>query len=376
VGGNQHLGSDLVSAPLQFGRFFLPGPTEVHPDVLAAQTGPMIGHRGASIHDLMARIDAGLRPLFLTERPVFVSTSSATGLMEAAVRNGVVGGRVLSLVNGAFSGRFAEIALTCGFDVDRWEVTWGDVHPPEQVADRLAAGGYDAVTVSHSETSTGALQDLEAIASVVDQIEETLLLVDSVTGVPGLETRTDEWGIDFILTGSQKALALPPGLAFGVASDAMMDRSENAPGRGWYFALDRLMSELVKNQTPATPALSLLYALDVQLSRIAEEGIENRWKRHLAMQERTIEWIEEMKEVGVGIDAFAVEGHQSPTVTCISMPEGDGASAIVAEMLDRGWVIGGGYGKLTESTIRIGHMGDHTVDELNLLLAELGDVLA
>ena len=375
MGGNQHLRSDLVSAPLQFGRFFLPGPTEVHPDVLAAQTGPMIGHRGAAIHDLMARIDDGLRPLFLTERPVFVSTSSATGLMEASVRNGVVGGRVLSLVNGAFSSRFAEIALTCGFDVDAWEVTWGDVHSPEQVADRLAAGGYDAVTVSHSETSTGALQDLEAIASVVDQIEETLLLVDSVTGVPGLETRTDEWGIDFILTGSQKALALPPGLAFGVASDAMMNRSENAPGRGWYFALDRLMSELVKNQTPATPALSLLYGLDVQLARIAEEGIENRWKRHLALQERMIEWIEEMKEVGVGIDTFAVEGHRSPTVTCISMPDGDGASATVAEMLDRGWVIGGGYGKLTESTIRIGHMGDHTVDELDLLLAELGDVL-
>ena len=295
--------------------------------------------------------------------------------MEASVRNGVVGGRVLSLVNGAFSSRFAEIALTCGFDVDAWEVTWGDVHSPEQIADRLAAGRYDAVTVSHSETSTGALQDLEAIASVVDQSEETLLLVDSVTGVPGLETRTDEWGIDFILTGSQKALALPPGLAFGVASQAMMDRSENAPGRVWYFALDRLMSELVKNQTPATRALSLLFALDVQLTRIAEEGIESRWKRHLAMQERTIEWIEEMKEVGVGIDTFAVEGHRSPTVTCISMPEGDGASATVAEMLDRGWVIGGGYGKLTESTIRIGHMGDHTVDELNLLLAELGEVL-
>ena len=335
----------------------------------------MIGHRGPPIQGLMARIEVGLKPLFLTERPVFVSTSSATGLMEAAVRNGVLGGRVLSLVNGAFSSRFAAIARTCGFDVDAWEITWGDVHPPDQIAERLAAGGYDAVTVSHSETSTGALQDLESIASVVDQSEGTLLLVDSVTGVPGLETRTDEWGIDFILTGSQKALALPPGLAFGVASDAMMDRSENAPGRGWYFALDRLMSELVNNQTPATPALSLLYALDVQLTRIAEEGIENRWKRHLAMQERTIEWIEEMKEAGIGIDAFAVEGHRSPTVTCISMPEDEGSSAIVAEMFDRGWVIGGGYGKLTESTIRIGHMGDHTVEELDLLLAVLGDAL-
>ncbi len=364
-----------MSVPLQRGRFFLPGPTEVHADVLAAQTGPMIGHRGEAIQDLMARIDAGLRPLFLTDRSVFVSTSSATGLMEAAVRNGVIGGRVLSLVNGGFSGRFAEIARTCGFEVDALTIPWGEVHQPDQIADRLAIGGYDAVTVSQSETSTGALQDLEAISSVVGGSEDTLLLVDSVTGVPGLETRTDEWGIDFILTGSQKALALPPGLAFGVASDAMMDRSTNAPGRGWYFALDRLMSELVKNQTPATPAVSLLYALDVQLARIAEEGIENRWKRHLAMQERTIEWIEEMREAGVGIDVLAPEGHRSPTVTCISMPGGHGASATVTEMAARGWVIGGGYGKLTESTIRIGHMGDHTMDELNPLLAELGDVL-
>ncbi len=375
MGGTQHLRSDRVSVPLQPGRFFLPGPTEVHPDVLAAQTGPMIGHRGEAIQDLMARIATGLKPLFLTERPVFVSTSSASGLMEAAVRNGVTGGRVLSLVNGGFSSRFAEIARTCGFEVDALTIPWGDVHPPDQVADRLGAGGYDAVTLSQSETSTGALQDLEAIASVVGEREETLLLVDSVTGVPGLETKTDEWELDFILTGSQKALALPPGLAFGVASDEMMDRSKDAPHRGWYFALDRLMSELVRNQTPATPAVSLLYALDVQLSRIAEEGIENRWQRHLAMQERTIEWIEEMKEAGVGIDALAVEGHRSPTVTAVSMPEGDGASATVAEMADRGWVIGGGYGKLTESTIRIGHMGDHTVDELDLLLEQLGDVL-
>lgn len=360
---------------LQPGRFFLPGPTEVHPDVLAAQAQAMIGHRGAAIHDLMARIDDGLKPVFLTERPVFVSTSSASGLMEAAVRNGVIGGRVLSLVNGAFSSRFAEIAQTCGFDVDAFEVTWGDVHAPEQVAERLKVGAYDAVILSQSETSTGALQDLEAIASIVAGVEDTLLLVDSVTGIPGVETRTDEWGIDFILTGSQKALALPPGLAFGVASEAMMQRSATAPDRGWYFALDRLMDQLVKSQTPATPAVSLLFALDFQLARIAEEGIENRWKRHLAMQERTIEWIAEMKDAGAGIDAFAVEGHRSPTVTCVAMPGGEGASAVVAEMLDRGWVIGGGYGKLAESTIRIGHMGDHTVDELNLLLAELGDVL-
>lgn len=364
-----------MSTPLEPGRFFLPGPTEVHPDVLAAQAQPMIGHRGAGIQELMGRIGQALKPVFVTDKPVFVSTSSATGLMEAAVRNGVDGGKVLSLVNGAFSARFAEIARMCGHEVDVWEVTWGGVHPVDELAERLASDRYDAVTLSQSETSTGALQDLEPIASVVADVDGTFLLVDSVTGIPGVETRTDEWKLDFVLTGSQKGFALPPGLAFGVASDAMMERSANASNRGWYFALDRLMKQLVNDQTPATPAVSLLYALDTQLRRIHEEGIESRWKRHLDMQARTIEWVEQMEADGVGIDLFAQEGHRSPTVTTVRMPGDTGSSEVVAEMKQRGWVIGGGYGKLKDSTFRIGHMGDHTVDELNLLLDELEGVL-
>lgn len=364
-----------MSTPLQPGRFFLPGPTEVHPDVLAAQAQAMIGHRGAGIQELMGRIGEGLKPIFVTEEPVFVSTSSATGLMEAAVRNGVIGGKVLSLVNGAFSARFADIARMCGHEVETWEVTWGSVHSADELAERLGSDRYDAVTLSQSETSTGALQDLEALASVCRGHEDTLLLVDSVTGIPGVETRTDEWALDFVLTGSQKGFALPPGLAFGVASAPMMERAAEAPGRGWYFALDRLMSQLVKNQTPATPAVSLLYALDVQLSRIAQEGIENRWRRHLDMRQRTFEWVNEIRDRGVGIEFFAEEGHRSPTVTTLRMPGDTGSSELVAEMKERGWVIGGGYGKLKESTFRIGHMGDHTVEELDRLLGELGDVL-
>lgn len=365
----------MTSHAAQSGRFFLPGPTEVHPDVLAAQDAPMIGHRGPAITGLMERIGDGLKQVFLTPRPVIVSTSSATGLMEAAVRNGVMNGPVLSLVNGAFSLRFSEIARMCGFEVDTWEVTWGDVHSADQLSERLAKGNYEAVTLSQSETSTGALQDLQAIAEVVGNHDDTLLLVDSVTGVPGVETHADEWGVDFILTGSQKAMALPPGLAFGVASDAMMTRSAAAPRRGWYFALDRLMDQLVSHQTPATPAISLLYALDVQLKRIAAEGLEARWARHLAMRDRTLAWVSEMKGAGVGIDAFAVEGHRSPTVTTISMPDDIPGSAVVSELRSRGWVIGAGYGKIKDSTIRIGHMGDHTVEELDLLLQELTDIL-
>lgn len=361
-----------MTAPLEPGRFFLPGPTEVHPDVLAAQNGEMIGHRGSAIQDLFASIDAGLKPVFQTGRPVIVSTSSASGLMEAAVRNGAVDGTVLSLINGSFSDRFAKIATSCGHDVERWEAAWGSVHDPDELAERLARNRYDAVTLSHSETSTGALQDLEAIARVVGEHEDTLLLVDSVTGIGGAETHTDAWGIDFILTGSQKALALPPGLSFGVANDAILERSARAPAKGWYFDLNALHDQIEKYQTPATPAISLLYALDFQLKRIAAETIEGRWQRHRDMQMRTFEWVDEMRDKGAELAVFAADGHRSPTVSCITA---DQPQKIVSEMFDRGWVIGSGYGKIKDSTFRIGHMGDHTKDELEALLEVLTDVV-
>ena len=361
-----------MSNQLQPGHFFLPGPTEVHPEVLDAQNGPMIGHRGQAIVDLFKTIDGGLRHVFQTERPVIVSTSSATGLMEAAVRNGVGTGKMLAMVNGAFSKRFSEIGMACAKDVDVWEVEWGSAHSVSELEERLAATQYQAVTLSQSETSTGALQNLEAIAEVVQGHPGTMLLVDSVTGIGGVETYTDDWGVDFILTGSQKALALPPGLAFGVASDAMLERAATIPDRGWYFDLVDLNQQITEYQTPATPAVSLLYALDFQLNRIVDETMKVRWQRHLDMQSRTFEWVEKTAADGAEIAIYAQEGHRSPTVTCVATSR---AAEVTTEMKNRGWVIGGGYGKIKNETIRIGHMGDHTVDELDALLAELGEVL-
>lgn len=362
-----------MSKPLEPGRFFLPGPTEVHPDVLAAQNAAMIGHRGEAIQELLARIGEGLKTVFQTDHPVVVSTSSATGLMEAGIRNGVLDGPVLSLVNGAFSKRFSDIAKACGHDVDVWDVEWGTVHDPGALAERLSASHYDAVTLSQSETSTGALQDLEAIARVVGDHEDTLLLVDSVTGIGGVEIYTDAWSVDYILTGSQKALALPPGLAFAVANDSMLKRSEWSRTKGWYFDLKMLHDQIVQNQTPATPAISLLYALDHQLERIGAETMDARWKRHLSMQRRTFGWVDEMAGRGLDVSVFAQAGHRSPTVTCIST---DRSKEIVADVFSRGWVIGGGYGKLKDTTFRIGHMGDHTMDELDELLQVLTDAVS
>jgi len=357
------------------GHFFLPGPTEVHPDVLAAQARPMIGHRGRAIGELLARLQTGLQQVFVTEQPVIVSTSSATGLMEAAVRNGVAGGKVLSLVNGAFSSRFSEIAMACGHDTEVWTVDWGLFHDPEELDQKLSQGGFDAVTLAHSETSTGALQNLEAIARVTGGHEGVMLLIDSVTGVAGAEVRTDDWGLDFILTGSQKALALPPGLAFAVASAQMLDRSASATNKGYYFDLLPLIKSLEAFQTPSTPAISLLYALEVQLERILAEGIEQRWRRHLAMQQATTDWVDAMQADDVDVGVLAPPGHRSPTVTCITLPEGTSGSSVVAAMRESGWVIGGGYSRLKESTIRIGHMGDHRPEVLSELLDSLGQVL-
>jgi aspartate aminotransferase-like enzyme len=201
--------------------------------------------------------------------------------------------------------------------------------------------------------------------------------VDSVTGVGGAELHADDWGVDFVLTGSQKALALPPGLAFAVASERMMARSGAMEGKGVYFDLVAFEENLARAQTPNTPALSLLYALRAQLEDILDETIEARWGRHRAMAERTWAWTERVRaEHGVPLRVMAPEGARSPTVTAVEMPEGRGAAAVVKAVRERGWVIGGGYGKLKERTFRIGHMGDHTVAELDALLEVLEEVMA
>lgn len=358
------------------GRFFLPGPTEVRPEILEAQARQMIAHRGAGFQQLMSELQEGLRPVFDTQRPVFVSPSSATGLMEAAVRNSGTG-RVLSLVNGAFSERFADIAEACGRTVDRVNVPEGEVHDPEQVRAELRLRDYAAVTLVHSETSTGALNDVAALAAAVREASDALVLVDSVTGVGGAEFHADAWGQDFVLTGSHKAMALPPGLAFGVASERLLDVAARTPGRGVYFDLTAHARNLEKLQTPTTPALSLLYALQAQLPRILAEGMQARWARHLRMARRTWAWVDETAErTGSALRVLAPEGARSPTVTAVVVPGGADPRTVVKAMAERGWVIGGGYGKVKDTTFRIGHMGDHTLEELEALLGELSAVVA
>jgi aspartate aminotransferase-like enzyme len=359
---------------MTYGRFFLPGPTEVLPEILQAQCNPMIGHRGKGMEQLIASIAPRLKSVFRTARPVYIASSSATGMMEAALRN-AASRRVLSLVNGAFSERFHKIALACGLEADALHVELGEAHTPELLAEALRGRDYDAVTVVHSETSTGVLNPIAELAQVAHAAGDVVLLVDSVTGIAGVPTETDAWKLDYILTGSQKALALPPGLAFAVAQPNVLARAKAKTARGIYFDLLEFESYIVKNQTPNTPAISLMYALDAQLKRIERETIEARWERHAAMARRTTEWVAGMHDRGIAIEMLAKEGFRSATVSCIKMPEGFTGSAVNQAMKDRGFTISAGYGKLKDATIRIGHMGDHTVEELNAVLAALEEVL-
>jgi aspartate aminotransferase-like enzyme len=357
-----------------FGRFFLPGPTEVRPEIAGAQLQPMIGHRGPAMEALLSRVQPPLQAMFGTARPVYIATSSATGMMEGAIRNGVRS-RVLSLVNGAFSERFFQIARACGHAAEKLEVPMGEPNTPDQLERALRDGRFDAVTVVHSETSTGVLNPIEELARVAHAAGDVALLVDSVTGVGGTRLATDLWALDVVLTGSQKALALPPGLAFAVANERILQRAKENPHRGVYFDFVEFEKSARKHQTPNTPAISLLYALEAQLARVVSETVEQRWARHDAMARRTWSWVEEMHDRGLELSVLAPDGFRSPTVTCIRLPERHEGSRVARALEERGWTIAPGYGSLRDATIRIGHMGDHTVAELDVLLSELTGIL-
>lgn len=336
-------------------RLLIPGPVEVRKEVLDAQTEWMIGHRSQDFTDLFARLQDKLRRVFMTENRVFIAGASGTGLWEGASRNCVRDGKkVLHLVGGAFSERWAKVSKANGKDVDVIEVEWGQGHTPEMVADALKQQDYDAVCVVHNETSTGVINPVKDIAAVVKQYDDTLMLVDTVSSFAGTELYPDDWGIDMALTSGQKALALPPGIAFASISDAVLARAKQVENRGYYFDFIEMDKRLQKNNTPTTPPISLMFATDRQLDDILAEGMENRWKRHATMRDMTQTWALERD-----FDLFAQEGFRSPTVTAIdNRKKSIDVYAMEAFMAERNFAMDKGYGKIRGDTFRIAHMGE------------------
>jgi aspartate aminotransferase-like enzyme len=357
-----------------FRTFFLPGPTAVRPEVLQAMARPMMSHRSRQFEQLFARLQEGLQAVFRTRRPVYVSSSSATGLMEGAVRC-APDGPILCLVGGAFGERFFRIAQQSAREADLYEVALGQLFDLNEVERRLRERRYSAVTVVHSESSTGVLTDVARVAELAHR-HGAAVIVDAVTSIAGAPVETDAWQLDFVLTGSQKALALPPGLAFGVASERFVEGARTREDRGMYFDLVEFETMAAKRQTPNTPALPLLYALEAQLDRIAKEGIEARWARHAAMREAAEQWVDECAErMGRWFRMLPPAGSRSPTVSTICLPQGAGGRQLVSAMSSKGYTITTGYGSLADRSFRIGHMGDHTVDDLDECLTACEETL-
>ncbi|MBX9927765.1 MAG: aminotransferase class V-fold PLP-dependent enzyme, partial [Gemmatimonadaceae bacterium] len=272
-----------------------------------------------------------------------------------------------------FSGRYHEISVACERETEVIDVEWGEAVPLERIEARLKARHFGALTVAQSETTTGVLQDVRAIRALC-AAHDTACLVDSVTGIGGAEFHFDAWEMDYALTGSQKAMALPPGLAFAAASPAFIAGAAAQPARGLYFDLLEHDEYARKNQTPNTPAVSLFFALDQQLADIQRETMPARWARHLAMRDLVHGWVAQTGATfGVGI--LARPEVRGPTVTVLTIPERIGTAPLLAALSARGITFGSGYGKLAKTTVRLGHMGDHTVATVQRALDALTDAL-
>ena len=349
---------------------FVPGPVDVDASVLAAQSAQMIPHRSPKFETMFHQAESKTRLLFGTHSRVFITASSGTGLQEAAVRN-FANEYVLSCVNGAFGDRWHVVAQMNGKNADRLEIEWRHPLTPELVVDALKVKSYELVTIVHNETATGIQNPVWDIAQAVRaRNPDIIICVDAVSSLGGVPVAMDSWGLDMVFTSSQKCLALPPGLGLGATSDRALTRAKSVSNRGWYFDLLRMEDHRVRNSTPATPAISLIYALALQLDRIMAEGLEARFARHEAMAARVQEWV-----LDRGFEIYAPEGYRSQTVTKIINNHDLEIKKLNAHLQNFDMCIANGYGPLRDKTFRIAHMGETRMEHINTLLAHIDDYM-
>jgi aspartate aminotransferase-like enzyme len=351
-------------------KLFIPGPVEVSPRTLAAFAHPMIGHRGQSFKDLYRAIHPQLQALFGTARPVYLSTSSAWGIMEGAIRN-VVQERVLNCMCGAFSDKWLDVSRRCGKEAEPLKVDWG-CHIDHKAIDRqLATGRFDTVTLIHNETSTGVMNPLAEICCVLAKYPDVALVVDAVSSFSAMKIDMDALGIDVLLTGSQKALALPPGFSLFAASEKALARAEKNNDRGYYFDFLEFHKQQSEWMTPSTPSIGHIYALQSKLAEIFEEGLEHRFARHARTNALVHEWVQRN-----GFGFFAAEGFRSKTLTCVKNTHEIDVPKLARDLRDKHHlVIDPGYGKLKGQTFRLSNMGDETEETVAHLLTCLDDCL-
>jgi aspartate aminotransferase-like enzyme len=353
-------------------KLFIPGPVQVSDKTFAAFCKPMIGHRSGDFKKLYGGMQPRLQQLFATKQPVFLSTSSAWGVMEGSIRNLVGDGKVLNCMCGAFSDKWFDVSKKCGKQAEALQVEWGQPIRGEQIREKLKAGGFQAVTVIHNETSTGVMSPIKEIAEAVHEFPDVMLIVDSVSSFSVVPLPMDELGIDVLLTGSQKALAMPPGLALFSASERAIARAEQVKGRGYYFDFLEFKKNQAEDMTPSTPSVSHIYALESKLDDIFTEGVENRFARHSETNAMVHDWVRRN-----GFDFFAPEGYRSKSLTCVANTKGIDVADLLKKLKERhAIIIDGGYGKLKGKTFRLSNMGDETTETVGHLLSAIDDCLA
>jgi len=349
-------------------KLFIPGPVEVSEKTWQAFRKPMMGHRGKGFQDLYARIQPRLRTLCQTQQPVFLCTGSAWCVMEASLRN-LVCKKVLTCMSGAFSDKWYDVAVKCGKQAEKLQVEWGQPILAAQVEAKLATGEFDAITLIHNETSTGTVNPLEEIAAVVNKYPEVMFIVDTVSSFSTMKIDVAGLGIDVMLAGVQKALALPPGAAVFTVSERAFARAETIQDRGYYMDFVEFRKNAESNMTPTTPSISHFYALESKLEDIFTEGVENRFARHKATRALVHNWVKKH-----GFEIFPGADYSSPSLTCVKNTPGIDVAKLIAWLKENHHcIIDGGYGKIKGTTFRISSMGDETEETVGQLLGWLDE---
>ncbi len=341
-----------------------PGPTMVPSAVMAAEAQPMIHHRTAEYSEVFSRVCQGLQYVFQTKEPVLTYPSAGTGAMEAAIANFFSpGDKVLAISIGVFGDRFASIAAAYGLDVEKLSVPWGQCVDLAAVSSCLELKSYKGVLITHNETSTGAMNDIRAVAELVNRTE-ALYVVDAVSSMGALDLQMDNWKVDVVVAASQKALMTAPGLAFLAASPKAVAAGKTAKCPRFYWDYQRNLAAYHKEppQNPYTPAVSLIRGLDVALQMLQAEGLPQVFKRHQQLANATRGAVE-----ALGLELFACEAARSDCITSIAMPEGIDGEKVKKLMGAAGVIAAGGQDSLQGAVVRIGHMG--YVDANDILLA-------
>jgi aspartate aminotransferase-like enzyme len=347
-------------------KLFIPGPTEVAPEVLQKMATPMIGHRSKDASNLQRGISEKMQKVFHTANPILLSTSSGSGLMEGSIRS-LTAKRAVVFSVGAFGDRWFKMAEANGVPADICKSEWGKPTTPKMVDEYLSTGKYDVFTVTHNETSTGIMNPVEEIAEVRRKYPDVLWLVDTVSSMAGAKVETDTLGIDVCITSTQKALALPPGMAIAAVSPRALEHGKQVKHRGWYLDILEIYKYIQTKdyQYSATPSLSHMFALNFQLDRILAEGLEQRYRRHLEMAEFTRAWAKKHFAL------FPEERYASVTLTTITNTTGLSVKALNEALGKEGMQISNGYGDLKEKTFRIAHMGELTMDDVRQVTAAI-----